>query len=376
MPGKLCGNCFSTANGCICPNCGSTVRSAETEYDALPVVTCLNSRYTVGRILGRGGFGIVYLAYDEKDDRVVAVKEYFPYGTAVRSLSNNIVEPMTSQHSEAFYSGMRNFTYEARIISKFRECSEILGIYDVFRQHGTVYYAMEYIKGVSLKQYVGKYGAITEGQAVYIAERILTALVEMHNENVLHRDVSPDNIMICHNGGIKLIDFGSAREIGDEQQNMSVVLKQGFAPLEQYQRRGNQGIWTDLYSLGASLYFGLTGETPEDPLTRMESDKVFSESLEKISPMLERIVRKAAEVKAENRYNYAGDMLSDIRSCGIAAENIDVDITNFTEVMQNLSERTECSKKRKNHIFEVSVIMASIAVIALALAFIIKQVYC
>lgn len=347
MPKKLCGNCFSMVSGNICSNCGNTIQTDESEYDALPVGALLESRYVIGRILGRGGFGIIYLAYDEAEDRVVAIKEYFPYGTAVRSMNNTIVEPMTSQHAEAFYSGLKNFTYEAEIISKFSECSEILGIYDVFRQNGTAYYVMEYIKGVSLKRYVSECGVLSESQAIYIAERILPALSVMHEANVLHRDVSPDNIMICANGAIKLIDFGSAKVIEDKQQGMSVVLKQGFAPLEQYQRNGNHGSWTDLYSLGTSLYFGLTAKTPEDPLARMESDNLFSEALSGITPSLNVIIKKAASVKVENRYTYACDMLSDIRSCGITAERIPVDIEKITEVQQN---RPPCKKrgKRKN----------------------------
>ena len=148
----------------------------------------------------------------KKTKKTVAVKEFYPDGTAVRSLNDVNVEPMTSQHTESFNAGLERFSSEAEIISRFSASSEIIGIYDVFQENGTAYYAMEYVNGIPLKKYVGQNGAITPRQAVYIAGHILPALDVLHRAGILHRDVSPDNIMLCSNGTVKLIDFGSARD--------------------------------------------------------------------------------------------------------------------------------------------------------------------
>lgn len=292
--------------------------------------------------MGKGGFGIIYLAYDEKDEKTVAVKEFYPDGTAVRSQDNIHVEPMTSQQEESFNNGLQRFSSEADIISRFSESSEIIGIYDVFRENGTAYYAMEYVNGVPLKKIVTRNGVISSEQALYIAGKILPALDILHREGILHRDVSPDNIMICGNGAVKLIDFGSARALQDKGQSMSVILKQGFAPLEQYQRKGKQGGWTDIYSLGASLYYALTLVTPEDPLTRLDSDEYFAKELGNVPEQLSEILIKACSVRAENRYQSAGEMLKAVDSCKIAKEGFPEDI-----VREAQNPQAEVKKRRR-----------------------------
>ncbi|MGN0675427.1 MAG: leucine-rich repeat domain-containing protein [Oscillospiraceae bacterium] len=322
---KLCGNCFSRLKGKKCTNCGYTEEYNDSELDVLPVGTVLNERYVIGKMLGKGGFGITYLAYDEKEKRAVAIKEFYPDKTAVRSNDNITVEPMTTFQTDEFSEGLERFFNEAEIIMKFRESSEILGLYEVFRMNGTAYYAMEFFNGISLKYYVSNIGKITESEAVYIAERILPALSVIHSGGILHRDVSPDNIMLCGNGRVMLIDFGSARILSsDSQQNMSVILKEGFAPIEQYQRKSSQGSWTDIYSLAMSLYFGLTGIAPENPIIRLEDDSSFQKGIEGFSAGLAEIIKKASAVNKEDRYQLADDMLSDIQKCGITAEMPDI----------------------------------------------------
>ena len=341
MKKKLCGNCFSPIKGNTCPNCGYTEKHTVAEYDSLPVGARLHSRYTIGRIMGKGGFGMIYLAYDEKDEKTVAVKEFYPDGTAVRSQDNLSVEPMTSQHTESFQTGLERFATEAEIISRFSESSEIIGIYDVFRENGTAYYAMEYVNGTPLKKYAVQNGAITPGQAVYIAAHVLPALDILHKAGILHRDVSPDNIMLCANGAVKLIDFGSARALQEKDQSMSVILKQGFAPLEQYQRKGKQGGWTDIYSLGASMYYALTLVTPDDPLTRLDSDDYFAKELHQVPAPLAEILTTACSVRAENRYQSAGEMLAVLNSCGIAEESFPED-----SIRQAVNAQPEVQKRR------------------------------
>lgn len=148
---RICGNCFAEIKGGKCRVCGYSERAAGVVYDALPVGTTVGAGYTIGRVIGRGGFGLIYLAYDPVFDRAAAVKEYFPDGVAVRAEDSVTVEPMTSMHAQAFSQGLERFLAEAQTIAQFKECSEIIGLYDVFRENGTAYYAMEYFSGSTLQ---------------------------------------------------------------------------------------------------------------------------------------------------------------------------------------------------------------------------------
>lgn len=317
MSRRICSNCFAPIWGKTCRRCGHSTQRRASDYDALPVGTRLNSRYITGRLLGRGGFGMIYLAYDEKEDRTVALKEYYPDGAAVRGQDNITVEPMTTQQSESYSAGLSRFYQEAEIISRFRESSQIIGIYDVFEANGSAYYAMEYVQGTSLEALTKERSKLAPEQAVYIAVKLLPALDILHKKNILHRDVSPDNILLKQDGGVRLIDFGAARVLQDAGKSLSVILKQGFAPLEQYQRRGNQGGWTDIYSLGASLFYCLTGTEPEDPLTRLDDDTPFRLGIRSMPERLGDVITRACALKPENRFQDAGEMLEAVRGCGV-----------------------------------------------------------
>lgn len=323
MAKKVCGYCFHTSGGRMCRYCGKPLSKSTSDFDALPVGTRLNNRYVVGHVLGRGGFGIIYLVYDEQNDRTAALKEYYPERIAIRTHNNTDIEPVTSAHLGEFTEGIERFIQEAQIISRFAESSEILGIYDVFRENGTACYVMDFIKGIPLKSFVEEHGAISAAQALFIAQKLLGALSVIHKEDVLHRDISPDNIMLCPNGSVRLIDFGSARTIADESKSLSIILKAGYAPLEQYKRRGLQGGWTDIYSLSMSLCFAVTGEEPDDPLTRLDDDSRLTELLGQFPPAFTEIIRRGGEIKVENRFKTAEEMLSAIKKCGISAQPID-----------------------------------------------------
>lgn len=184
---------------------------------------------------------------------------------------------------------------------------------------------MEYLKGQTLKAYVRDHGPLPAPQALFIAQSVAGALVVVHSANVLHRDISPDNVILCENGDIKLIDFGAARQIiAEYSQNFSVILKPGFAPLEQYRKKGNQGPWTDVYSLGAMLYFMLTGDIPEDSMARFDADDTFGENRFELDPQLWQIISKAASLNVEDRYRDAYEMKQALDSVAIKPEPITV----------------------------------------------------
>lgn len=182
---------------------------------------------------------------------------------------------------------------------------------------------MEYLHGKTLKKHIDESGTITAAQAVFIADRVSCALLAAHSANVMHRDISPDNIMLCDDGMVKIIDFGAARQfVSQGSQSLSVILKQGFAHIEQYQKKGNQGPWTDIYSLGATLYYALTFDTIDDPMSRIEDDTEFQSNKYGIAEPLWEVIRKSVMLKAADRYQDIFLFRNALSAAGIAPQPI------------------------------------------------------
>ncbi len=300
---RLCECCFAETDSETCPHCGYNPNTYICDPAVLPCGSILMGKYIVGLVIGKGGFGITYKAYDINAQKVVAIKEYYPNGLANRTAGNPTITVSTAEDANIFRIGSEKFYNEARLVSKFNGNPGIVSVYEFFYENDTVYFTMEYLNGKSLKKYIDENGVLSEGQTVYIANCVSAALLAAHSINVLHRDISPDNIMICNDGTVKLIDFGAARQITLEgSQNFSVILKQGFAPLEQYQKKGKQGPWTDIYSLGATLYYALTRDTIDDPMSRMDDDSDLESNKYGISQPLFDIIRKATMLKTAERY--------------------------------------------------------------------------
>lgn len=299
----LCESCFAeiTAEPCGC--CGFSKSGYINDPSVLPCGSILMGRYIIGKTLGKGGFGITYLAYDIRTDKTVAVKEFYPNGIANRTTGNPTVTVSTAEDANVFQKGAEKFYNEAKLVARFNGNPGIVSVYEFFYENDTVYFSMEYLHGKTLKKHLDENGAITEAQAVSIADSVSSALLAAHSANVMHRDISPDNIMLCDDGTVKIIDFGAARQfVSQGSQNLSVILKQGFAPIEQYQRKGKQGPWTDIYSLGATLYYALTLDTIDDPMSRMEDDTEFQSNKYGISEPLWEVIRTSVMLKAADRY--------------------------------------------------------------------------
>ncbi len=301
---KICSNCFSPIKSEPCPCCGYKKSSYRPEAGVLPVGSVLSGRYSVGLVLGKGGFGVTYKAYDVKENRAVAVKEYYPNGLVYRDRGTTQISVSSRQYEENFRSGADKFYEEAKTVSRFNGNPNIVNVYEFFYENSTVYYSMEFLDGVDLKHYVKSCGGrISQENALYIVNVITDALLIAHSMNVLHRDISPDNIFVMNDGRIKLIDFGAARQVMAEQsKSLSVILKQGFAPLEQYQRRGKQGPWTDIYALGATLYYILTGKLPDEATERLDYPDIGNAADYGVDGNFWEIIRKCMEVKAADRY--------------------------------------------------------------------------
>lgn len=265
--------------------------------------TVLHNRYTVGQVLGHGGFGITYVGKDNSLQMKVAIKEFFPRAIVTRN--NTVSENVECLNDkELFDSEKSKVINEARILAKFSKTPGIVNVIDYFEENNTAYIVMEYLEGQTLKEYVSANGVLPADKAFSLLKPIMNVLELLHKENVIHRDISPDNIMF-DGEQVKLLDFGAARELlGNTSDGLSVVLKHGYAPQEQYSRSGNQGPWTDIYSLCATIYFCLTGKAPVSSMDRIKNDplKKPSEFNATITPAKEKVLLQGLEVFPECRF--------------------------------------------------------------------------
>lgn len=260
----------------VCPHCGFLRGTEPTEIYHLKPETILHERYCVGVVVGFGGFGITYKAWDMQLEKVVAVKEYYPSGLVNRAPDGIHVRLYAEKAKPEFELGLERFLEEARSTAKFGQHPNIVNVYDFFEEYGTGYIIMEYLDGISLKEYLRMSGGKLDiDTSTNVLLSVIEALKVIHKEKILHRDISPDNIFICIPDKIKLIDFGAARiSDGEKEKTMSIVLKPGYAPPEQYRSKSKQGPWTDIYALGATMYQMVTGEIPTESVNRVVEDDV------------------------------------------------------------------------------------------------------
>ena len=304
-PKHVCYGCFSDKEpGTVCPSCGFN-ESSERAYLAVPLGTILDGRYLIGKVLGIGGFGITYLGYDLTLDYKVAVKEYMPSGFATRADDHYSLMVTSSSQQQAYDDGLDKFLSEARTLAKFHNTPNIVSVQDFFKENNTAYFVMEYVDGESLKDYLDKNGGrVSYVAATKILMPIMNALSKVHAQGLIHRDISPDNISINSSGASKLLDFGAARSAYAENKSVSVILKHGLAPIEQYSNHGNMGPWTDVYAMGATLYRSITGILPPESIERIHADSIRTPSSMGIAipPHAELALMKALAVSPENRF--------------------------------------------------------------------------
>ncbi len=307
MADKLCGNCFQpTAGAGPCPHCGYDEAADAGRFPlALAVGSVLNGRYILGRTLGQGGFGITYVAQDVQTGQRVAIKEYFPE-TMVTRTQGHTVSAFSGQRQENFLYGKQCFLAEAQTLAQFNGVENIVGVHSYFEENGTAYFVMEFVDGVSFQKYLHQMGGKVSWEEVKsILFPIMDALSIVHSQGIIHRDISPDNICITRNGTTKLLDFGAARySLGDRSRSLDVVLKAGYAPKEQYTRRGRQGPYTDVYSMAATFYYALTRRLPPESVDREEEDDlILPSSLGiRIPADAEAALEKGLAVRAADRY--------------------------------------------------------------------------
>ena len=312
---KICYNCFHELDDTvrICPHCGmgADISNALQYPHALPCGSVLAGKYLTGRVLGQGGFGITYVAQNYQTKELVAVKEYYPDSMAIRDASHSVT-PYNMDRSSNFEYGKERFLEEAKTLSEFIGNPHIVRVISCFEENGTAYFVMEYVRGISLKKYLqGRGGRISWQEAMLLLTPVMDALSAVHEKGIIHRDVTPDNIVIPEDGSVKLLDFGAARySIGERSQSLDVILKHGFAPYEQYIHRSRQGSFTDVYSLAATFYCAITGLTPPEAVERIDNDKLQLPSSLGISipAGVEAALVKALAVLSNERIQTTGEL--------------------------------------------------------------------
>ena len=278
--------------------------------------TRLIGRYTIEKVLGQGGFGITYLGMDELHKKKVAIKEFFPQGIVTRNIEyEDTVTVTLVGEKENYDKGKERFLKEAQTMAMFSKDKGIVKALDFFEINNTAYIVMEYLEGVTLKQYLRENERIDAEDLVELLVPLIEALDEIHSQGLIHRDISPDNIMVLPDGRIKLMDFGAARDYTEfGEKSLSIVLKPVYGPPEQYQTHGVQGPWTDIYALCATMYKCITGENPPDAIDRLVDDhlKKISAFGIPVLPQIEEAIIKGMSVAAKDRYQNVGDFCEDL----------------------------------------------------------------
>ena len=310
----FCPNCFQSDcfNGRLCYQCGYEQKAA-VDSRAMRAGVLLKNRYFLGRVLGIGGFGITYLAFDSRLRQRCAVKEYFPVEWAVRMAGTNQIEPNSQLKDELYYHGKDVFVKEANILLEFQRESHIVNVRDFFEQNGTGYIVMEYLEGMDVKSILKQSGNKKDYEwCRRVILTVLHTLKDIHKRGVLHRDIAPDNVFVTNEGVIKLIDFGAAKH-ASELANIrtEIVLKQGYAPIEQYSKTAPQGPYTDLYAVAALFYRMLTGMKPIPANNRVNEDSLIPPSSMGIElpEQAELAMMCCLNVKPQYRLQTAGDFM-------------------------------------------------------------------
>ncbi|MDO5574482.1 MAG: serine/threonine-protein kinase [bacterium] len=310
-PNRLCPNCLSELKDGTqyCAKCGKRIEAYESNPRYLPPYTILGGKYLIGKALGAGGFGITYLALDLNLNMKLAIKEYFPSELATRDTTGGTITELTvrqGKSSEYFQKGLNQFMNEAKNLARFNQLPGIVSVKDVFFENHTAYMVTEYIDGITLKEKMNQTGkSFTWEDTLGMLEPVIKTLIRVHMGGIIHRDISPDNIMITMDGQIKLIDFGAARVVDpNNPKSLTIMLKFGYAPEEQYRSNGRQGPWTDVYALSATMYKMITGQVPEESVKRLV-DGTNVPSVQAYSPDMPReaaaAIMRGLSVAAENR---------------------------------------------------------------------------
>ena len=310
MEQNRCPGCMEIKSGTVCGHCGYDERRQNAPHQ-LQIGTVLLGKYLVGRALGQGGFGITYLGWNRYLETRVAIKEYYPSVFVERNATQNTTVVCRTEQLEEYYAENRmRFLREAKTLAKLQNVPQIVSIHDFFEMNNTAYIVMEYLQGSDLRSYVrDKGGHLSPEETFRILRPAMAALAEVHEADLVHRDISPDNIMLLRDGSVKLMDFGAVRNVNNPgvdkelTQATQAIVKHGFAPIEQYSAKGSIGPWTDEYALCATMYYCMTGRVPENATDRIDGETELDwERIPGLTEYQQQVLRKGSAIRARDRY--------------------------------------------------------------------------
>ncbi len=322
----VCGHEYENRDAC--PRCGQSSDTEPNRAWHLKPGTVIKNKYVLGKSVGSGGFGVTYFAWDKALNRQVAIKEYMPSEFATRAFGQRSISIYGGDKREQYDSGLKKYVDEARRLAQLNKIDGIAQIYDYFEENATGYIVMEYVPGITFSKYLEENGGkISYEKAITLMLPIMAALEEVHKHDIIHRDISPDNILITPDEDVKLIDFGASRYATTaHSKSLSVILKPGYAPEEQYRSKGEQGPWSDVYAVGATLYRAITGIVPEDSMERKAND--ILKPIEKfrklkvpqnISTAIMNALVSNHEYRYQNMAEFSDDLISDAKVAKIVA---------------------------------------------------------
>ena len=298
--------------GKFCQHCGFAFDTPNAPHQ-LPVGTVLKGQYLVGKVLGQGGFGITYLGWDLYLSIPVAIKEYYPTGAVMRESTYGLaVTNCEGRTGSTFENNRRRFLREAQSLAQLTDVPEVVQVRNFFPENETAYIIMEYVRGETLKDHLQKQGLMTPSQVFGMMRPVLEGLKKVHAEGLVHRDISPDNIMLLPDGRVKLLDFGAVRDVEgtNAMRSTQAILKPGFAPIEQYKSRGDLGPWTDIYALCGTMYYCMTGKVPMDAPERvMDQCGIGWEQVPGLTAGQLHALNKGTELFPQNRLQSVQELL-------------------------------------------------------------------
>ena len=302
MKVNRCYGCMEEITVYPCPHCG--YQPGEAPGYALTPGTILNGKYLVGKLLGQGGFGLTYIGWDLMLEQKVAIKEYYPSGQVVRQNGASLEWYGTQQAQTARDSGKDIFLKEARKMTRVRKIPQVVQVLDLFLANETAYIVMDFIEGETLKQRLQKTGPLSWQDARDIFLPVVQAMEQVHQAGLIHRDLSPDHLMLQPDGGVQILDLGAAKDLNLNSGVSSMqVAKSGFSPLEQYIQQGGSGTWTDVYAIAATIYYTLTGILPPSAVDRLSKDSLRWDlpQLKALPSGVLHALQKAMAIRSEDR---------------------------------------------------------------------------
>lgn len=347
-----------------CPVCGNVHGREEQPAYALRCGTILHGKYLIGKTMGQGGFGITYVGFDMVLNMKVAVKEYFPMNMASRenSQAGSVVWRTSVADRESRENGYNSFLKEARKMAKVDAIPAVVSVRDMFLENETAYIIMSFVEGETLKAKLMREGPMAYSDCVRLLMPVMDAMERVHRFGLIHRDISPDNIMIEPDGSVKLLDLGAAKEFDLSQvgeaasQSSQLVTKRGFSPLEQYMDSGKIGTWTDVYAFSAMIYYCTTGKLLPSAVDRLQDDRItFPEHMkEPLSEQTVHTLTRGLALRPENRIRTVGELKAGLIG-NPKKENQGTEEKQKEENVQKLPKRKPKRKKRRRWLIPAAI---------------------